>query len=125
MEPRYIQYLAQEKAAEAPVTTGGDDQSLIASFYPLIMLILIFLFLYFFTIRPQRKEEKRRQQLIASLKKGDVVITQAGIIGSVHSIKDDTIILRIGDNAKMEVLKSTIYDLRKPQPSQEQSTSNS
>lgn len=113
MEPQFFQYLAQERAVEPSLTQGnGNQPSLLAAYYPLFMLLFLFLFLYFFTIRPHRKEEKRRQQLIASLKKGDVVVTQAGIVGTVHSIKDDTVILRIGDNAKLEVLKSTIYELR-------------
>lgn len=112
MEPKYFQYLAQEKAVDTPVSPTNQQPSLFAAYYPLLMILLVFAFLYFFSIRPQKKEEKRRQQMINSLKKGDVVVTQSGIVGAIHSIKDDTVILRIGDNAKLEVLKSTIYDLR-------------
>ncbi|MFN3603177.1 MAG: preprotein translocase subunit YajC [Leptonema sp. (in: bacteria)] len=112
MEPKFFQYLAQEKAVENTPPTINQQPSLFTAYYPLLMILLVFAFLYFFSIRPQRKEEKRRQQMLSSLKKGDVVVTQAGIVGSVHSIKEDTVILKIGDNAKLEVLKSTIYDLR-------------
>lgn len=126
MEPKYFQYLAQEKAIENPSTMPTANQpSLFSAYYPLIMILLVFVFLYFFSIRPQRKEEKRRQQMINALKKGDVVVTQAGIVGSVHSIKDDTVILKIGDNAKLEVLKSTIYDLRNQTSNQSNQTSQS
>jgi preprotein translocase subunit YajC len=84
------------------------------------MVLIFFAILYFFSIRPQRKEEQRRKDLLARLKKGDVVITQAGIIGSVHSIKDDTVVLNLQNNARMEVLKSTIYDLRNKPQNQDQ-----
>ncbi len=112
MEPKYFQYLAQEKAIDTPVSPSNQQPSLFTAYYPLLMILLVFAFLYFFSIRPQKKEEKRRQQMINNLKKGDMVVTQSGIIGAVHSIKDDTVILRIGDNAKLEILKSMIYDLR-------------
>ncbi|GIX41407.1 MAG: hypothetical protein KatS3mg129_1140 [Leptospiraceae bacterium] len=117
MEPQFFQYLAQERAVEQPVmpSNGKMQPSPFTAYYPLIMLLLVFAFLYFFSIRPQRKEEKRRQQMLASLKKGDIVVTQAGIIGSVHSIKDDTVVLNLQNNARVEVLKSTIYDLRNKQ----------
>jgi len=122
MEPRYFQYLAQEKATEPPSLPSGNGQqpSLWTAYYPLIMVLIFFAILYFFSIRPQRKEEQRRKDLLARLKKGDVVITQAGIIGSVHSIKDDTVVLNLQNNARMEVLKSTIYDLRSKPQNQDQ-----
>jgi len=122
MEPRYFQYLAQEKAIEQPSLPSGNGQqpSFWTAYYPLIMVLIFFAILYFFSIRPQRKEEQRRKDLLARLKKGDVVITQAGIIGSIHSIKDDTVVLNLQNNARMEVLKSTIYDLRNKPQSQDQ-----
>jgi preprotein translocase subunit YajC len=122
MEPQFFQYLAQEKAIEQPsIPSNANSQpSLFTAYYPLIMLLLVFAFLYFFSIRPQRKEEKRRKEMLASLKKGDMVVTQAGIIGSVHSIKDDVVVLNLQNNARMEVLKSTIYDIRNKNQKQEE-----
>lgn len=118
MEPEFFQYLAQEKAIEQPPVTNpanGQQPSLITAYYPLIMLLFVFAFLYFFSIRPQRKEEKRRKEMLSSLKKGDTVVTQAGIIGSIYSIKDDTVVLNLQNNGRIEVLKSTIYDIRNRQ----------
>ncbi len=116
MEPQFFQYLAQERAIEQPVVPSATPQpSPFSTFYPILMMLLVFAFLYFFSIRPQRKEEKRRKEMLSTLKKGDVVITQAGIIGSVYSIKDDTVVLNLQNNARIEVLKSTIYDIRNKQ----------
>ncbi len=114
MEPKFFQYLAQEKVNNPVESSPTSTQpSLFAAYYPLIMILLVFAFLYFFSIRPHKKEEKRRKELIDNLKKGDVIVTHSGIVASVQSIKDDSVILKIGDNAKLEVLKSSIYDLRK------------
>ncbi|MCB1310152.1 MAG: preprotein translocase subunit YajC, partial [Leptospiraceae bacterium] len=49
------------------------------------------LFMYFFVIRPQRKEEKRKKEMLSSLKKGDRIVTTSGILGTVASVKDETV----------------------------------
>ncbi len=74
----------------------------------LLMFALIFLVMYFFMIRPQQKREKTRQKMISELKKGDRVVTNSGIIGSVWGIKDTVIVLKVDDDVKLEVLKNAI-----------------
>ena len=73
------------------------------------LLILLFAALYFIVILPsQRKEKKQRAALFSALKKNDEVVTAGGIIGIVQMVKDDEVTLKIDDNAKMRVLKSSI-----------------
>jgi preprotein translocase subunit YajC len=73
------------------------------------VLILIFAAFYFIIILPsQRKEKKQREALFSALKKNDEVVTAGGVIGVVHNIKDDEVTIRIDENAKMRVLKSSI-----------------
>jgi len=74
----------------------------------LLMFGLIFVVMYFFMIRPQQKREKTRQKMISELKKGDRVVTNSGIIGSVWGIKDAIVVLKIDGEVKMEVLKSSL-----------------
>jgi preprotein translocase subunit YajC len=81
---------------------GGGAVSLI------IMFALIFGFMYFFMIRPQQKKEKQRQAMIADLKKGDKVVTNSGIIGTIYNIKDNIFVLKVDDEAKIEFVKSAI-----------------
>lgn len=117
MDPRFLSYIAQQSVettspaepAAAPATGQGG---LLNALYMPAMLIGLIAFMYFFSIRPSRKEEKRKKDMMGSLKKGDTVITAAGIIGSIHSIKDDTVILKVGDNARIEMLRSAIQDVR-------------
>jgi preprotein translocase subunit YajC len=66
------------------------------SFIP--MMLVMFVVIYFFMIRPEQKKQKEKLNLLSSLKKGDKVLTIGGIHGTVGSIKDDTVMVRIGDN---------------------------
>ncbi|MCI0684536.1 MAG: preprotein translocase subunit YajC [Gemmataceae bacterium] len=81
----------------------------VAPWMQFVPIILIFALFYFLLILPaQRKERKQREALFSALKKNDEVVTAGGIIGVVQNIKDDEVVLKIDENAKMRVLKSSI-----------------
>ena len=87
-----------------------DGQGL-AQFIPLILIFVIF---YFFLIRPQQKRVKDHKAMVESLKRGDEVITSGGIIGVVDRImEDDRIEVIIGENTKVQIIRSTITSLLK------------
>ena len=67
------------------------------------------LLFYFFLIRPQQKRVKDHRNMVESLKRGDEVITSGGIIGTVDRVmEDDRIEVIIGDNVKVQIIRSTI-----------------
>lgn len=74
------------------------------------ILIPLFLIMYLLLIRPQRKRQKEHEKLLSDLKKGDKVVTNSGIFGSIFAIYDDKnkVVLKIADEVKIEVLKSSI-----------------
>ncbi len=76
------------------------------------MLLPILLFiplLYLLMIRPQQKKQKQWQHMLNSIKSGDRITTAGGIRGTILSIKDDSIVIRVPpDNLKLEVAKSAI-----------------
>lgn len=83
----------------------------ILSFLPLILMFVVF---YFLLIRPQQKRQKDQAEMIKNLKKGDRVVTSGGIIGTVHTLQDDYLVLKVGDQeTKIEVLRSAIQEVRK------------
>ena len=83
----------------------------ITQFIPLILIFVIF---YFFLIRPQQKRAKDHLSMVASLKRGDEVITSGGIIGTVERIlEDDKIEVLLAENTKVQIIKSTINSLLK------------
>lgn len=66
----------------------------------LVMLLQLALFggiIYFLLIRPQRQEQKRHREMVASLARGDQVVTLGGLIGEILHVKDDLITLKTGD----------------------------
>jgi preprotein translocase subunit YajC len=83
----------------------------IAQFIPLILIFVIF---YFFLIRPQQKRAKDHLAMVANLKRGDEVITSGGVIGTVDRVmEDDRIEVLLGENIKVQIIKSTITSLLK------------
>jgi preprotein translocase subunit YajC len=78
----------------------------------LLPIVAIFAVFYFLLILPNQKRQKKLQQLISNLKNGDRVITSAGIHGTIISLKDDYIVLRVPpDQLKLEVLRSTVSNI--------------
>ena len=73
-----------------------------------IMFILLFVIMWLFMIRPQRKQQKELEAFRAALKKGDKVITNGGIYGTVADIEERTILLKVDGDVKIRVDKSCI-----------------
>ena len=85
-----------------------------SGFAQFIPLILIFVIFYFFLIRPQQKKVKDHKLMVASLKRGDEIITSGGIIGTIDRVmEDDRIEVIIGQNTKVQIIRSTITSLLK------------
>jgi len=86
----------------------GTEANPIVAFLPLILMFGVF---YFLLIRPQQKKEKDRKAMIQNLKKGDNVVTSGGLLGTVVGVKDNIVVLKVGDgDTKIEFLKSAIND---------------
>ena len=75
---------------------------------PLIMLAVFFAVFFFFVIRPQMKRAKDHRAMIASIGKGDEVVTNGGILGRVDEIGDAFISLEIADGVRIKVQKHAI-----------------
>ncbi len=99
--------LASSVFLMAPPSGGGADGGLINLIF---FGLLIFVF-YFFLIRPQSKRQKEIQKKVEAMKKGDKVVTNGGMIGTIHSISDDTVLVEIDSNVKARFQKSAITDV--------------
>ncbi len=74
----------------------------------LVMFGLVMIVMYFFMIRPQQKRQKEHQQMLTAIKKGDKIVTTAGIHGTVSETDEKTMTLQIADNVKMKFEKTAI-----------------
>jgi preprotein translocase subunit YajC len=63
---------------------------------------------YFLLIRPQQKQRKEQENLLKNVKTGDKILMNSGIFGIVTNVKDKTLMVKIADNVKVEVLKSAV-----------------
>lgn len=82
----------------------------IASFLPLVLIFVVF---YFLLIRPQQKQRKQHEEMVKSLGKNDEVVTNGGIHGTIINVKETTVVLRVDDNAKLELEKQSIAVVKK------------
>jgi len=93
--------------AFAQTTTGTETSSQLISL--VVILVMFFAVFYFLLIRPERRRQKERMSLIASLKRGDRVITAGGIIGTIEDITENEVILAV-EEGKLRIAKSSIVE---------------
>jgi preprotein translocase subunit YajC len=97
-------------AMGAPSAGGGGGQSAIMNLVPLVFMFGIF---YFLLIRPQQKKAKEHRALIDALKKGDQVVTAAGIHGKVTAVDENIVTLEIAPGINIKIGKGYIASLNK------------
>ena len=78
---------------------------------PIILVMVIF---YFLLIRPQQKRAKQHKQMLSALKRGDKIITNGGLTGTIIKAIDDseTIEVEIAKDVKVNVVRTMIADIR-------------
>ena len=89
-------------AGGSSASSGGSMTTSLVTF---ALVIGIF---YFLIIRPQNKKQKETKAMIEAVKKNDKIETIGGIRGTVHSVKDETVIVKVDEECKMEFKKSAI-----------------
>ena len=95
-------------AMGAPPPSGGGAGSMLIQLVPIALVLGIFFFL---VIRPQQRERRKREQMLASLKKGDRVVTAGGLIGTIVGVTERRVSLKLGDTVRVECLRSAITGL--------------
>ncbi len=73
-----------------------------------LFLIGMVAVMWFLIIQPKRREQQNHAKMLAALKKGDKVLTQAGMVGEVAHLKDPYITLRFHDNVRIDFDRSAI-----------------
>lgn len=104
--------LAQEAGAAAPSLGAGD---LLVQFAPILLLVVIFWFLIF---RPQQKRMKAHQAMLASITRGDTVVTTGGIVAKVTKAVDgEDLEVQIAEGVRVKLVRGMVSDVRsKSQP---------
>lgn len=103
-----VTLLAQSPAPTKPQGPGGMNPMIIG-------LGLFFVVFYFLIMRGNRKQKKERTSLLDSLTKNDRVMTIGGMLGTVVTIRDQEVVLKVDEsnNTKVTFLKSSIQKVIK------------
>jgi preprotein translocase subunit YajC len=113
---------AQATNAAGAVSTGtatGDtsaapQQPLWLTIFPFALFAAM---IYFALLRPQAQAKKKAEETMRGVKTGDKIVTNGGIHGVISNVKDTTVILKIADNTKIEIEKSSIDKITRPDSS--------
>ena len=114
MNPFILTAFAEGEAAAGAVPGAAGPMGMLST---LLLPILMIVILYFILIRPQRKRDKLTKEMLAGLIVGDKIITIGGIYGKITGIKDDTLILEVGNGAEkstMKVGRWAVREVEKP-----------
>ncbi|OGO06877.1 MAG: preprotein translocase subunit YajC [Chloroflexi bacterium RBG_13_57_8] len=81
----------------------------------LAFLVVIFALFYFVMIRPQRKRQKEQQEMMHNLQKGDKVITAGGIFGTIDSLSEDSVVIKVEGGGTLRVARGSVAVRREEQ----------
>lgn len=76
---------------------------------PMLLIIGVF---YILLIRPQQKRQRELQEIISQLKAGDRVVTTGGIIGTITSVRDTSLLIRSADKSILEISRSAVAGIQ-------------
>lgn len=94
------------------------SQQQLASAMQIGSIVVIFVVFYFLLIRPQKKKEKEAVRMRSSLEIGDEIVTMGGIIGTVVSMRDESIVIETGsDRSKIRIMRWSIQSNNTPHES--------
>jgi preprotein translocase subunit YajC len=88
----------------------GGANNMLVNFTPFILIIVI---MYFLILRPQQKRMKQHQDMVKSLRRGDIVVTNGGLVGKVTKVTDDEQIeVEISDGVRVRQMRSMVSEVR-------------
>ncbi len=101
-------FITQAFAQSAGSPDGGG------LLFQIIPFILIFVVIYFLILRPQQKRAKEHREMIASVRRGDQIVTSGGLLGKVTKVTDDAedVEVEISKGVKVRVVRGMISDVR-------------
>ena len=104
---QYLAILLQTQPASNPLM----------GFLPIVLIVAIF---YFLVFMPMQRQKKQQARMLADLQSGNEVTTTGGIVGTIVSVADDTVIVRVKpDNIKLQIARSAVASRVTPKSGEE------
>lgn len=101
-----VTMIAPLALAEAQPAAPGFKEGL-SPFIPLIMIFGVF---YFLILRPQQRKQKEQQKFLGELKRGDMVVTTSGIVGTIRTVSDKFVTLEVDEGVCLKMLRGQILE---------------
>lgn len=95
---------AEEPAASAAVT----EPSPLAGMLPILLMVALF---YFLLVRPQQKKINEHKKMVAALRRGDKVLTNGGLYGTIHKVEDDVLVVEIAPETRVKLDKNAVSNV--------------
>lgn len=89
----------------AVILQAAGGSSMLSTLVPMVLIMVVF---YFFMIRPQVKKAKDHKKLISELKKGDKIVTTAGIHGRIVDLNETTFLIEVEGGTKIRFDKTAV-----------------
>ncbi|MCL2448495.1 MAG: preprotein translocase subunit YajC [Polyangiaceae bacterium] len=115
VQPKAVSPGVEQSSAPAASGPGGTPPSPLASMLPMLLLFAAFIPIFFLSSRRQKKEAAAR----AALKKGDRVMTNAGIIGELVEIDERLARVKVAPSVHMQFVANTVSPYVEPAPAKE------
>ena len=96
-------------AMQSPSGQGGGSAMVQVAFFAAIFAIF-----YFLLIRPQQKQKREREDMLRAVKRGDRVVTSSGLHGTVASLDDETVTVRVTEQVRLVFDRSAIGRIVSP-----------
>ncbi len=91
---------------------GGGQASWFSTLMPLVIIFAIF---YLLLIRPQQRQQKRHREMVASMKKGDKVVTRGGMHGIIYGLTETTVTLEVAKDVRVKFSREAIAAVESPE----------
>ena len=86
----------------------GDIQQILQTSWPILLMVVIF---YFLLWRPQKKQQKERASLLGSLKKGQKIVTIAGIYGEIVELDDEKVKVQVSEKVELTFARTAVANV--------------
>ena len=122
MSPSSFAFIFAQATNAAASATGAPDtttQQAPPAWTSFIYIPLFVAMIYFALLRPQMQAKKKQEETIKAAKTGDKIVTSSGILGVITNVKENTVIVKVADNVKLEIEKSHIDKITRPETDSE------
>lgn len=92
-------------------TAGAGGGDFLIQLAPLVLIFVVF---YFLLIRPQQKRMKEHKEMLANVRRGDRIVGNGGLIGTVTKVSDDddTLTVEIADGVRVQMARGMLAEVR-------------